>query len=651
MNSRIQELQLKIQKANVEYYTEGQTNIEDALYDQWKDELAQLNPGDPLVSSVGDRVQETILQKRAHRIPMGSQFKASNEAEFRKWIEVVGREETYHASYKMDGGSFSFEYQAGRLVSAISRGNGLEGEDITANAVQFQGLPSMCKLPTGQPFEGFVRGEVVMHVEDWKQVDPEQLKNPRNTGLGIARRKNGEQSELLTVYVFRVFDPEGELLGETEQEQSEIIKSMGFNAAPYTVGKPDDIWAWFRKTHVERPTLPYWIDGIVIKLNDIAKQTDLGETDNRPKGQVALKFEAEGQDTVLRELQVATGHSGAVVPVAIFDPVELGGSTVTCATLCNWDNIRELNIGIGDTIRVIKAGDIIPRIMTVVRKAAEPETLSEPTQCPSCSGPVGHRSNVSGEKSVILYCLNPECPAKLYGKIARFVESLNILGAGESILKSAILDLGVRDAADLYTLHTQREALAGLRLNGKVKLGENRADRLLAEIEKARKLTLSQFLGSLGVFSLGKRKVALIQAAAPETFDHLENWFSGTLLKLASQVGLPNTAQSIQAGLDAQQSLVQKFLANGLEIVKPEAKPEAKAGAFTICITGKLSQPKAHFWELIATAGHVSTDEFSKTVTHLVAAEPTGTSGKLAKARKMGIPILSEAELINLLKA
>jgi DNA ligase (NAD+) len=263
---------------------------------------------------------------------------------------------------------------------------------------------------------------------------------------------------------------------------------------------------------------------------------------------------------------------------------------------------------------------------------------------------VVRRSNVSGEESAILYCLNPGCAAKVYGKIEKFLKSVNVLGIGENLIRTMIQDLKVQDAADIYKLHTVRDAMASLKLSGKVRLGEKRADNCLAEVEKARKLTLSQFFGSLGIFGLGKRRIALIQEAIPGEMDALDDWLSGKLVRLAKAAGVPNMAERMQKDLLAQRPLIEKFLANGLEIVKPEPKAQPKPGACVICITGALSQPKAHYWKLISDAGHVGTDDLSKTVTHLVAADPNGTSSKLQKARKTGIPILSESQLLDLLK-
>jgi len=650
-NSRLPELRRLIDQADEAYYTRGQALIEDALYDQWKDELAQLAPDDPRLKGVGARLQGSHLQKRQHTIPMGSLSKAVNRPEFQKWVKGIGAEgKMLHASYKMDGGSFSFEFRDGWLVAAISRGDGLAGEDITANALKFRGIPAKCRLD-GHLFTGFMRGEVILATEDWlTQVDPDALSNPRNCCVGIARRKNGQQSDLLQVFAFRAFDSSGQPLCMTETEQSQAMRGMGFECAPSFTGTAEAVWDWYLKTQQERPKLPYWIDGIVVKLDNIAEQLGLGEADQRPKGQVALKFEAEGAETIIRRVSISVGHTGCIVPTAVFDPVQIGGTTVTSATLCNWDNIRHLNVGIGDKARVIKAGDIIPRITEVAAKAPESLDIPEPACCPACQGKVGRRSNVSGEESTALYCLNPECSAKLSGKIERFLSSLDIIGSGEGLIQSLIQEMGVKDPADLYTLKNRHDQLASLKLGGGVRWGERRADKFLAELEKRRRLTLSQFLGSLGIFGLGKRRVALIQAAVPGEFDTLNDWLSDKMVRLADRAGVPNTGRRLQEDLLSLKPLIQKFLEAGVEIIGPDASASGnKPSGYRFCITGALSRTKGHFEQLIRAKGHDYTDTFSKEVTHLVAADPNSGSSKLQKAKKAGIPVISEAELLALL--
>lgn len=649
MTDRLTTLRSQIDEADHAYYTKGHSPYEDALYDAWKEELKKLNPDDVRLHTVGATVRDTILSKKSHKIPMGSQFKAVNLEEFTYWVNQVKPADDFHASYKMDGSSFSFEYVDGRLVSAVSRGDGAIGEDITANAYLFKGLPKVCKLPSGKPFTGYIRGEVILLLDDWKIADPELLSNPRNVATGIARRKDGAQSDLITVYAFRIFDAEGTPLGTSEAEQSKLLKQLGCFPAPYVTGTAAEVWQWYLDTQVKRSSLQFWIDGIVVKVNDLKQQAGFGEVDDRPKGQIAVKFEAEGADTILRDVVLSTGFTGAIVPTAVFDPVTIGGTQVANASLCNWENIAKLEIGIGDKIRVIKAGDIIPRIMEVV-ETHHTEVYPAPKACPVCGGEVGSRNNTGGESGAILYCLNAGCSAKLFGKIKKFLDSLGVLGIGDNLIQSLITDMGVKDPADLYVLHERSDEMANLKLSGKVRLGEKRTQKFLEELDKRKQLTLPQFLGSLGVFGLGVRRVELIQEAANHSMDQLDNWFNGSLVKYANEFGIPNIATRLQADLLEIRSLIEKFKTNGITIIATEIKPQVKPGAFIICITGSLSKPKAYFWDKITAAGHIGSDEFSKQVTHLVAADPSGSSSKLQKARKQGIPILSEIELETLLE-
>lgn len=647
--TRLSEIQELIDKADDAYYTKGRSIFEDAKYDKLKIELKTLNPSDARLTTVGSKIKDTILQKTKHTIPMGSLGKATNEQEWLDWLRngKFSSDVVFHVSYKMDGGSYSFEFKDGRLVMAIGRGDGLIGEDVTANAINFKNVPKFVKL-NGKLFNGFIRGEVVLLNDEWNIVDPNTESNPRSLAVGIARRKDGSQSEYLSFYGFRAFNSDGDPLSYSEIEMSKLIQSMGFDIAPYSSGNALRVWDFYNQTAKKRSSLNFWIDGVVVKLDDIKEQIKLGESSGCPKGQVAIKFEAEGAVSVLRGVTLQVGHTGAIVPVANFDPVRIGGTTVTNATLCNWENIETLDVCIGDKIQVIKAGDIIPRIMEVTEQGKTRKVISKPIQCPVCSGKVGHRSNISGEDSVVIYCLNLECPSVITGKIDKYLSSLDIQGVGTNLIQSLVDDLGVKDPSDLYLLHTKRDRLANLILSGKVRLGEKRADKFLAEIEKRRTITISEFLGSLGIFGLGKRRVTLIQEKLSGKMETLDDWFSDTLILNASEAGVKNMAQNIHDELLVQEPYIRKFLKNGLIIGMPAPKKQLKAGAFIICITGSLSKPKEYFKSLIEAAGHGYTDTFSKSTTHLVAADPTSGSSKLEKATKAGTKVISEAELMKI---
>jgi DNA ligase (NAD+) len=287
----------------------------------------------------------------------------------------------------------------------------------------------------------------------------------------------------------------------------------------------------------------------------------------------------------------------------------------------------------------------------VVSQGEGRQVIPEPVACPACGGEVGRRDNVSGEVSTAVYCQNAECPAKLAGKIERYMTALNILGVGDNLLEALIRDMGVRDAADLYTLRPREEEMAELVLSGKVRLGAKRSAKVLAEIDRCRELVLSEFLGALGIFGLGRRRVEMIQQNVPGRMDRLEDWLDeNKLLELAVEAGVPKIAGRLVRDIQSARPLIDKLLAKGIVLkLADEGRPVARADARIFCITGSLSKPKNHFKALIEGAGDIYSDTFSAKVTHLVAADPGSGSSKLKKASKQGTVILSEAQLVELL--
>jgi len=653
------EIQKLIDDANHSYYTDGSALMEDVKYDRLKDELKKLSPDDIRFQQIGSVIsRDTILTKKKHTIPMGSLSKCTNETEWKSWIQNnlikvgINQKELLHASLKMDGGSFSLTYKNGHLVEAISRGDGIVGEDISANAFKFKGLVQFTNYQIeGKLFTGFVRGEVVLTTTDWLLVDPEQTSNPRNLAVGIARRKDGVQSEYLTFYAFRMFDETGIPIGNTEKEMLEYLSLCGFNAVPSFIGLVDDVWNWYKETETKRNTLDFWIDGIVVKLNDITKQLKLGESSNCPKGMTAIKFEAESATTTLLDVKLQVGNSGVICPVAIFEPVRIGGTTITNASLCNWDNIEMLDIAIGDIIEVIKSGDIIPRIVEVTIRNENRKTIPVPTKCPVCSEPLERKGNITGLESSAIYCVNQKCSAIVTGKIDKYLSSLDILGVGTSLIEALVKDMSVKTPADLYLLNTHKSELANLTLSGGGRFGERRTEKFLEEIEKKRVLSLSNFLGSLLIFGLGKRRVKLIQESSSGKLDILEDWFGDKLVKNAAECGVKNIAQRIHDEIVSKKEYILSFITNGVVIDKPTTKVKAKTGSLLFCITGKLSAPKKDFHDKIEKAGYNWTDTYSKNVNYLVAADPNSGSGKLKKAEKNGTKIINESDLLKMVDA
>ena len=656
---RLLDLRNRIIKASQAYYYGGSPIMSDAEYDALEDQLRQLAPEDPLLQNVGAPVPaDAMLNKARHRIPMGSQNKVNSAEEFQAWYTKSAPGAALLVSLKGDGASAAAYYRDGRLVQAISRGDGSLGEDITANAVKFKGLPVFAADAHGE-FTGAVRFEAILTLDDWTIVDPERRKNPRNAGSGIMGRKNGEQAELLTCYAFDLDDARPGLSLETEGDKLARLATLGFNVIPHArCVNAEEVTEYFHSVRAERDQLPFWIDGIVIKIDDLAQQAKLGTTANRPKGQVAWKFDSKGAESTLLSYSITVGHTGALIPNAQLEPVEIGGTTVSNALLNNWDEIERLGVAVGDRVWVIKANDIIPKIVSVVEPGAARLPIPKPTACPVCGSGVTRRLNSAGQQGVVIECTNEDCPAKSLGKIKRWVKALDIDGLGDSVRQALVEQFEMADVSALYRLRDVPQTLAQLVINPEkgLRLGEKRAATILASIEATRELTLVQFLGSLGIDRLGQRRVELMMRQATGELDTLEAWTSGRLRDpaFAAKVGVPTVGAQLQDSIDQFRPIMDRLLEAGVRIVgsgvehpSPAAESEP---ARTLCISGKLpsGKKKAEYREPLRRAGIELVDTVSQELTYLVLADPQSSSSKANKARKWGVHLLSEADLVAL---
>ncbi len=569
---QIRELRNQITKAKQAYYYGGKPILTDTEYDALEEQLAKLAPNDPLLALVGAPVPpDNILTKATHRMPMGSQNKVNSAAEFITWYQKSADGGAVVVSLKGDGASAAAYYADGKLQQAISRGDGVVGEDITANAVKFKGLPVFVADEYG-PFTGAVRFEAILTVADWGIVDPERRKNPRNAGSGIMGRKNGEQSELLSSYAFDLDDTRPGRALTTESEKFERLLALGFNVIDHErCTSPEQVVAYFEGVRERREQLPFWIDGVVVRVDDVGVQSRLGVTANRPKGQVAWKFDSKGAETTLVSYSISVGHTGALIPTAQLEPVEIGGTTVANALLNNWDEIERLGVAVGDRVWLIKANDIIPKIISRVSEGANRLPIPVPTECPVCHAAVARRKNTGGADGAIIECTNPECDAKAAGKIKRWVKALDLQGLGDSVREALVLQLGLEDAADLYRLKDNPDALAELVVTPEkgLRLGKKRAAVILAAIEARRQLTLVEFLGSLGIDRLGQRRVELMITQAAGELDRLEDWTSGKLLdgSFAAKVGVPGVGAVLQQTIDLFVPVIDKLIQAGVEVV------------------------------------------------------------------------------------
>ncbi len=660
--SRVHELQNLIIKAKQAYYYGGNPIITDAEYDALEDELRQLAPNDPLLALVGAPVSAaSMLQKARHRIPMGSQNKVNTREEFATWYAKSVGEGAVHASIKGDGASAAAYYEGGQLRQAISRGDGVEGEDITANAAKFAGLPVVVHTPEGEPFEGAVRFEAILTVDNWAKVDPARSKNPRNAGNGIMGRKSGEHAELLSCYAFSLDEKRaGEpVVFTTESERIARLCALGFqviqNAVCATV---EDAIAYYDEVVTTRDELPFWIDGVVFKVDNLERQASLGITANRPKGQVAWKFDSKGEETTLLDYSISVGHTGALIPTAHLEPVEIGGTTVSNALLNNWDEIERLDVAVGDRVWLIKANDIIPKIVQVRERPESRQLIPKPTKCPVCGAKVRRRKNTKGLEGVMIECQNDDCPARSVGKLKRWIKALDITGIGDVVRHALVEQLGIEDAGGLYRLKDEFEKLSQLVINQdkQLRLGEKRAQTIVDAVERTRELTLVQFLGSLGIDRLAQRRVELMIGQAGGALDTLEDWRSGKLrddAELAARAGVPTVGSAIQDSIDGQSDVIDHLLEAGVVISGTgvvAADPVGGAGK-TLCITGKLpsGKKKGDYAEGLRAIGIELVDSVSKGLDYLVLADPASNSSKAQKARKFGVTLIDETQLEALL--
>jgi DNA ligase (NAD+) len=648
---KIDELRNKLLKAKQAYYFGGTPIMSDAEYDALEAELKRINPKDPIFSTVGAPVPpDNILSKAKHSMPMGSQNKVNSAEEFIEWYKKYAKNGKIHVTLKADGGSAAAYYKNGNLIHVITRGDGFIGEDVTSNGFKFKGLPVFI-----DGFNGSVRMEVVLPVKDWKILDKTQESNPRNIGNGIMGRKDGSDSDILTILAFDITDDD--INFNTETEKYIHLKKLGFNVVPgQTCHDEKEVVKLFENIAKKRQSLDFWIDGVVLKIDDLNVQDALGVTGGCPKGQVAWKFENEGAVTTLNDIEITIGHTGALIPNGRLKPVRIGGTTISNVSLVNWEEIKRLDIAINDTVFVVKANDIIPKIIKVIDRPKNRKEIPEPTKCPFCGGKVERKENTVGGKGAVTMCTNEDCEKQSIGKIKKWVKNLDIQGIGDSVLEAIVEAFKFEDPSDIYRLgkDISIEELAAISVNSEkdIRLGKKRATSIVEEIEKKKSLTLADFLGSLGINGLGRRRVELMITAADGELDKLEDWMDKKLSsdEFAAKVGVPNLGASIQNDINKKKDIINQLLKNGVTIMK--TKKVDSSNVITFCITGKLEsgRTKEEYGEMLKEVGYKLEDSVSKNLNYLVTADPNGNSGKTQKAKKYGVKIITEDELIEMIE-
>ena len=651
---RAEELRRVIERNNRLYYMENAPELEDFEYDALTRELKAIEAEYPQLvtpSSPTQHVNEAAsskFSKVAHTVKMESLQDAFSFGELREFdarVREAGVEPQYVVEEKIDGLSVSLEYQDGRFVRGSTRGDGLVGEDVTENLATIRAIPKT--LPPGAPEFLEVRGEVYMPHDAFFALKEEQelqdkvpFKNPRNAAAGSLRQKDAKITAArgLSIFVFNLQQVRGRSFAR-HSETLDFIKQMGFPVSPrYRVFTSiEDALKEIEAIGQMRGTLAYDIDGAVIKVDDLAAREALGSTNKFPRWAIAFKYPPEVKETVVREVEVSVGRTGVLTPTAVFDPVFLAGTSVSRASLHNEDIIRSLDLRIGDTIRVRKAGDIIPEVIGVARHGDGTEPYRMPDTCPSCGAPVVHLQDEAA-----LRCVNPECPAQSLRNLIHFASrnAMAIDGLGEAVAVQLTERGFVHTVADLYSL--TKEQL--LQLD---KFKDKSAQNLLDAIEASKQNNLDKLVFGLGIRNIGDKAAAQLA----EHFGSMQALAAASGEEIAAIDGIGAVmAQSVTEffARSGTADLLARLQAAGVNMEWHGEKKGTALAGMTLVVTGTLPHLSRQEAEaLIVQNGGKASGSVSKKTAYVVAGEAAGS--KLTKAQTLGIPILDEAGLYRLI--
>ncbi|MCG1145873.1 NAD-dependent DNA ligase LigA [Staphylococcus epidermidis] len=657
VKKRVEKLHDLLNQYSYEYYVQDNPSVPDSEYDKLLHELIEIEEKYPEFKStdsptvrVGGEAQSSF-EKVNHGTPMLSLGNAFNEEDLRKFDQrirdSIGQVE-YMCELKIDGLAVSLKYENGRFVQGLTRGDGTTGEDITENLRTIHAIPLKIKEPLN--FE--VRGEAYMprrsfiHLNNEKEENGEQpFTNPRNAAAGSLRQLDSKLAakRKLSVFLYSVNDLT-EFNATTQSEALEELDQLGFktNQERERVSDIEGVLNYIEKWTSKRESLSYDIDGIVIKVNDLSQQEEMGYTQKSPRWAIAYKFPAEEVITKLLDIELSIGRTGVVTPTAILEPVKVAGTTVSRASLHNEDLIHERDIRIGDSVVIKKAGDIIPEVVKSIldRRPNESEIYHMPTHCPSC----GHEL-VRIEGEVALRCINPKCQAQLIEGLIHFVsrQAMNIDGLGTKIIHQLYENQLIKDIADIFYL--KEEDLLPLE-----RMGKKKVDNLLLAIEKSKEQSLEHLLFGLGIRHLGV-KASQVLAERYETMDQLFKVTESELIEI-QDIG-DKLAQSVVTYLENSdiRSLIEK-LSNknvnmsykGIKTTEIDGHPDFSGK--TIVLTGKLEQmTRNEASEWLKMQGAKVTNSVTKSTDIVIAGADAGS--KLAKAEKYGTEIWTEAAFIE----
>ncbi|MGB9642892.1 MAG: NAD-dependent DNA ligase LigA [Candidatus Ratteibacteria bacterium] len=656
IKKRMDELYKLINYYDEKYYIENNPVITDQEYDKLMHELILLEQQYPDLARqdsptkrVGGKPIEQFETVR-HEIPMLSIDNTYSDEEIKEFDKrirkLLGRPVDYFLELKIDGVAVSLIYENKTLVRGATRGDGFQGDDITQNIKTIRDIPLI--VANDERFE--VRGEVYMPKFDFERLNREKLKageepfaNPRNAAAGSLKLLDPKEVARRRLRFFSYAGFFQKTNPSTQQEALNILKNLGFPVNPHRkLAKTiNEVIEFCHEWESKRNQLDYAIDGIVIKVNNIRDQEILGSTSKSPRWMVAYKFPAEQATTVIKDVIVQVGRTGILTPVAILEPVHLAGTMVSRASLHNFDEIKRLDVKIGDRVFVEKAGEIIPKVVKVIKEArtGEQQPINPPEECPVCHNPV-----VKDEDEVAYRCPNVSCPAQIKERILHFASrrAMNIQGLGEKIV-NVLVDTGlVKDYADLYFLQPQQ-------LKQIERMGEISSKKLVDNIQASKNVPLAGFIYGLGIRHIGERASEILA----EHFSDIDEIAKATEEQLAQIPDIGQVAaRSIKEFFNnpANMTLIQKLKEAGVspkqtQVIKKSSKISGKK--FVITGTLKNFSREEMKTELKKHGARVS-DNISKETDYLIVGDNPGS--KLEKARKLGIPTISEDEVLEMMK-
>lgn len=652
MNKRMNELVALLNRYATEYYTSDNPSVSDSEYDRLYRELVELETAYPeqvLADSPTHRVGGKVLdgfEKYSHQYPLYSLQDAFSREELDAFDARVRKEvahPTYICELKIDGLSISLTYEKGILVAGVTRGDGSIGENITENLKRVKDIP----LTLPEELDITVRGECYMPRASFDQVnqmrqengEPE-FANPRNAAAGTLRQLDTAvvAKRNLATFLYQEASPSTR---DSQEKGLKYLEQLGFVVNPKRIlaENIDKIWNFIQEVGQERENLPYDIDGVVIKVNDLASQEELGFTVKAPKWAVAYKFPAEEKEAQLLSVDWTVGRTGVVTPTANLTPVQLAGTTVSRATLHNVDYIAEKDIRKDDTVIVYKAGDIIPAVLRVVEsKRVSEEKLDIPTNCPSCNSDLLHF-----EDEVALRCINPRCPAQIMEGLIHFAsrDAMNITGLGPSIVEKLFAANLVKDVADIYRLQEEDFLL----LEG---VKEKSAAKLYQAIQASKENSAEKLLFGLGIRHVGSKASQLLL----QYFHSIENLYQADSEEVASIESLGGViAKSLQTyfATEGSEILLRELKETGvnLDYKGQTVVADAALSGLTVVLTGKLERLKrSEAKSKLESLGAKVTGSVSKKTDLVVVGADAGS--KLQKAQELGIQVRDEAWLESL---